>query len=127
MALAHRHRRYSAGMIYLKLRQAGQRVNHKRVERLYAEAGLQVRRRRLKKVPVADRQPLERPQRANQIWSIDFVFERAAEGRVIKRLTVVGDATHEAVAIVPERAIGGHALARILDRLAVRRGLGTLI
>ena len=30
VALAHRHRRYGAGMIYLKLRQAGHRVNHKR-------------------------------------------------------------------------------------------------
>ena len=38
MALAHRHRRYGAGMIYLKLRQRGMVVNHKRVERLYTEA-----------------------------------------------------------------------------------------
>jgi len=123
VALAHRHRRYGAGMIYLKLRQAGQRVNHKRVERLYAEAGLQVRRRRRKKVPASDRQPLGRPQMANQIWSMDFVFDRTAEGRVIKCLTVVDDATHESVAIVPERAIGGYALTRMLDRLAVERGL----
>ena len=123
VALAHRHRRYGAGMIYLKLRQAGQRINHKRVERLYAEAGLQVRRRRRKKVPVADRQPLGRPLSANQVWSMDFVFDRTAEGRAIKCLTVVDDATHEAVAIVPERAIGGHALTHILDRLAVQRGL----
>jgi len=49
VALAHRHRRYGAGMIYLKLRQEGRRVNHKRVDRLYAEARLQVRRRRRKK------------------------------------------------------------------------------
>lgn len=123
LALAHRHRRYGAGMIYLKLRQAGQRVNHKRVDRLYAGAGLQVRRRRRKKVPVADRQPLGRPLSANQVWSMDFVFDRTAEGRVIKSLTVVDDATHESVAIVPERAIGGHALTRILDRLALERGL----
>ncbi len=121
--LAHRHRRYGAGMIYLKLRQAGHRVNHKRIERLYVEAGLQVRRRRRKKVPVSDRQPLGRPQKANQVWSMDFVFDRTAEGRVIKCLTVVDDATHEAVAVVPERAIGGHALTRILDRLAIQRGL----
>ena len=54
VALAHRHRRYGAGMIYLKLRQAGEHANHKRVDRLYAEARLQVRRRRRKKVPAAD-------------------------------------------------------------------------
>jgi len=123
VALAHRHRRYGAGMIYLKLRQAGQPVNHKRVERLYAEAGLQVRRRRRKKVPVGDRQPLGRPLSANQVWSMDFVFDRTAEGRVIKCLTVVDDATHEAVAIIPERAIGGYVLTRMLDRLALERGL----
>ena len=123
LALAHRHRRYGAGMIYLKLRQAGQPVNHKRVDRLYAEADLQVRRRRRKKVPVADRQPLGRPLSANQVWSMDFVFDRTADGRAIKSLTVVDDATHESVAIVPERAIGGYALTRILDRLAVERGL----
>jgi len=123
VALAHRHRRYGAGMIYLKLRQAGQPVNHKRVERLYAEAGLQVRRRRRKKVPVGDRQPLGRPLSANQVWSMDFVFDRTAEGRFIKCLTVVDDATHEAVAIIPERAIGGHVLTRMLDRLALERGL----
>lgn len=123
LALAYRHRRYGAGMIYLKLRQAGQLVNHKRVDRLYAEASLQVRRRRRKKVPVADRQPLGRPLSANQVWSMDFVFDRTAEGRVIKSLTVVDDATHESVAIVPERAIGGHALTRILDRLALERAL----
>ncbi len=30
---AHRHRRYGAGTIYLKLRQEGRKVNHKRVDR----------------------------------------------------------------------------------------------
>lgn len=86
--LAHRHRRYGTGMIYLKLRQAGMVVNHKRVERLYAEAGLQVQRRKRKKVPVSDRQPLGRPAQANQIWSMDFMFDRTADTRVIKSLTI---------------------------------------
>ena len=105
--LAQRHRRYGAGMIYLKLRQSGERVNHKRVERLYALEGLQVRRRRRKKIPVSERQPLIRPARANEVWSMDFVFDRVATGRSIKCLVVVDDATHEAVAIEPEHSIGG--------------------
>src|SRR4051794_34342573 len=96
VAFAHRHRRYGAGMIYLKLRQEGRVVNHKRVTRLYAEARLQVRRRRRKKVPLADRQPLARPHTPNQVWSADFVFDRTAEGRVLKCLTIVDDATTEA-------------------------------
>jgi putative transposase len=117
IALAQRHRRYGAGMIYLQLRQAGEIVNHKRVDRLYAEAGLQVMKRRRKQIPIADRHPLERPKAANQVWSMDFVFDRTAEGRSIKNLTIVDDATHEAVAIVPERALGGNQLTRILEQL----------
>ncbi|WP_088861245.1 IS3 family transposase [Laribacter hongkongensis] len=123
IALAQRHRRYGAGMICLKLRQSGMVVNHKRVDRLYAEAGLQIRRRKRKKIPVADRHPLARPLAANQVWSMDFVFDRTAEGRAIKNLTVVDDATHEAVAIVPERAMGGLHLTRVLDKLVKTRGL----
>jgi putative transposase len=46
--MTQRHRRYGAAMIYLKLRQAGELVNHKRIERLYALEKLQVRRRRFR-------------------------------------------------------------------------------
>jgi len=127
LALAHRYKRYGVGMIYLKLRQEGLLVNYKRVERLYQEAKLQVRRRKRKKVPVGERQPLLRPMAANEVWSMDFVFDRTAEGRVIKCLTIVDDATHEAVAIEVERAISGHMLTRVLDRLALSRGLPNVI
>ena len=121
------HRRYGAGMIYLKLRQQGEVINHKRVERLYAEARLQVRRRKRKKVPVGERQPLVRPDAANEVWSMDFVFDRSAEGRVVKCLTIIDDATHESVGIVAERAIGGLQVTRILDQLATTRGLPKVI
>lgn len=127
VALAHRHRRYGVGMICLKLRQAGLLVNHKRVERLYRLARLQVRRRKRKKVLIGERQPLARPSAANQVWSMDFVFDRTLEGRVLKCLTIVDDATHEAVAIVPERALSGQALTRVLDRLKHTRGLPQII
>jgi transposase InsO family protein len=91
VSLAHRHRRYGVGMIYLKLRQSGLCVNYKRVERLYQEEKLQVRRRKRKQVLPGERQPLLRPTSANQVWSMDFVFDRTAEGRAIKCLTCVTD------------------------------------
>jgi len=125
--LAHRHRRYGVGMIHLKLGQAGEKANYKRVERLYREAQLQVRRRKRKKVPIGERQPLERPTQANEVWSMDFVFDRTGDGRVIKCLTIVDDATHEAVAIETERAISGYGVVRVLERLALSRGLPKVI
>lgn len=126
-ALAQRHKRYGVGMIHLKLRQAGHLVNYKRVERLYQQARLQVRRRKRKKVPIGERQPLLRPTTANQVWSMDFVFDRTADARVIKCLTVVDDATHESVVIEVERAISGVGVTRVLERLALSRGLPKVI
>ena len=58
---------------------------------------------------------------------MDFVFDRTADGRVLKALVIVDDATHELVAIDVERAISGHGVARILDRLALQRGLPRVI
>lgn len=127
VALAQRHRRYGVGMIYLKLRQAGDVVNYKRVERLYRLRQLHIRRRRRKKIPAGDRQPLFRPVQANQYWSMAFVFDRLATGRTIKCLTIVGDATHEAVGVESEHSISGNYLTRILDGYCSLRGKPTVI
>jgi putative transposase len=51
VALAQRHKRYGVGIIH-KLHQEDHLINHKRVERLYREERLQVRRCKRKKVPL---------------------------------------------------------------------------
>ena len=120
--LAQRHRRYGAGMIYLKLRQGGEVVNHKRVERLYSLEGLQIKRRRRKKVPPGDRQPLLRPSAANAVWSMDFIFDRVGSGRQLIILGIVDDGTTEALVTHADHAIGGHHLVRVIDRVCQQRG-----
>ncbi len=86
-----------------------------------------VRKRKRKKVAIAERQPLIRPQRANEVWSMDFVFDRVADGRSLKCLTVADDATHESVTIEVESAISGIQVTRILDRLKAERALPKVI
>ena len=127
VALAHRHRRHGYRMIHLRLRQAGWRVNLKRVRRLYRQENLMVQKRKRKKVALCDRQPLIRPSRANEVWSMDFVFDRLANGRSLKCLTVVDDATHESVTITPDTAISGAYVTRILERIKHERGLPKVI
>ena len=117
IALAQRHRRYGAGMI-LPLKLPSRRSSITNGSIGSTRSGTAGQKAQAKKIPVADRHPLERPLAANQIWSMDFVFDRTAEGRSIRALTIVDDATHEAVAIVPERAMGGNHLVRILDQVA---------
>ena len=56
---------------------------------------------------------------------MDVVFDRTADARVLKCLTSVDDATHDAVAIDGARAISGMDVTHVLDRLACRGGMGT--
>jgi len=93
------------------------------------DAGIPVKELCLKrkKIPVGERQPLFRPGQADQVWSMDFVFDRSADGRVVKCLTVVDDATHQAEAIVAERAISGEPLRRTMDRICKKRGYPQII
>ena len=123
LALTQRHRRHGVWMIYLKLRLEQWPVNYKRVERLYQQAGLQARRRKRKKVPQGERQPLLRPGASNRVCSMDLVFDRTAEEPVLKTLTIVDDATHEALAIKVKWAIPGHRVTRVLDRPALTHRL----
>jgi len=127
VALAHRHRRHGYRMIHLRLTQEGWAVNIKRVRRLYRQEQLMVQRRKRKKVAPGERQPLVRPSRANEVWSMDFVFDRLADGRALKCLTVVDDATQEAVTITPDRAISGAYVTRIMDGIKRSRGLPKVI
>ena len=114
-------------MIHLRLIQEGWAVNVKRVRRLYRQERLMVQKRKRKKVAPGDRQPLIRPSRANEVWSMDFVFDRLADGRALKCLSVVDDATQEAVTVMPDRAISGAYVTRMLDQVKAKRGLPKVI
>lgn len=77
--------------------------------------------------PASGRQVAGASASADQVSSMDFVLDRTAEGGLIKALSIVDDATHEAVAIEVERVISGYGVARVLDRLALTRGLPQVI
>ena len=73
------------------VRREGIQVNHKRIYRLYSDAGLSVRRRKKRHGVAVERQALELPSSPNQVWSMDFVSDALANGRRIKVLTIVDD------------------------------------
>jgi len=103
--LAGQHRRHGYRMLHARLVQEGRQINVKRTYRLYTLEGLTVRKRRRKKLPSAERQPLTRPERPNEVWTMDFVFDELACGRRMKALTVVDDCSKEAVQIAADSSI----------------------
>jgi putative transposase len=125
--LAGQHRRHGYRMLHNRMRIEGWRGNVKRTYRVYREEGLAVRKRRRKKLPVPERQPLVRPTGPNEVWSMDFVFDELASGRRTKLLTIVDDCTKESVQIVADTSIPAAYVARVLDQPKVERGLPKVI
>jgi hypothetical protein len=62
-------------------------VNHKRVHRVYREAGLSLRRKKRKHC-VRSGPPLRACTAANQEWALDFVHDAVDSGRAIRVLSV---------------------------------------
>lgn len=102
-------------------------VNCKRVERLYRPGQLQILPRRRKKILVSELQPLVRPGRPIEVRSMDFMLDREATGRSIKRLMIVDDSIHESVAILADHGIGGDHLTRIPDGICAQPGTPAVI
>lgn len=121
--LAQERRRFGYRRIHALLRREGIDANHKRVYRLYQEAGLSVRRRKRRHGVALERERLELPACPNDVWSMDFVSDVLSNGRRIKALTIVDDFTKEAVDIAVDHGISGHYVTRVLDQAIRFRGV----
>jgi putative transposase len=119
--LAGEHPRWGAPRLVWLLRREGRADNHKRVERLYRAEGLAVRKRARKRV-ARPRVPRPPPGGPNVRWSMDFVRDTTAGGRVFRALTIVDDFTREALAIEVDTSLGGARVVAALERLALTRG-----
>ena len=98
-------------------------VNHKAVHRIYAQEGLQVRKRKRKRVSRVERRPMMVPEAANQRWSMDFQHDVLAGGQRFRMLNIVDDGSRECPAIEVDTSLTGVRITRVLDRLAETRGL----
>jgi len=67
-ALAQERRRFGYRRLHVLLRREGHAVNRKRVQRIYREEKLTVRRRGGRKRAMGTRRPIESPVAANQRW-----------------------------------------------------------
>lgn len=121
--LAMRKPRWGYRQLTRVLRRApGPRINYKRVQRLYQEDGLQVRRRRRKRRAKVLRVPMPVPTRPNERWSMDFVRDTLGDGRAFRALTIVDDCTRESPVIEVDFSLPGERVVAVLERLARTRG-----
>jgi putative transposase len=120
--LAQQRRRFGYRRLHVLLKREGCEVKRKRIQRLYVEEKLQVRRRGGRKRALGTRVPMAVPDRPNARWSLDFAHDQMTDGRRFRILAVVDDCTRECLALVPDTSISGMRVARELDVITARRG-----
>jgi len=115
--IAFRHPRYGYRRAWVLLRRAGEKMNPKKVLRLWRKAGLTLKRRPPRKRRLGNRVagPL-RAEHPRHVVTYDFMFDRTSEGRRLKILTVVDEFTREALAIAVDHRMTALQVIGVLAR-----------
>jgi putative transposase len=121
--LAAQRMRFGYRRLTAMLLRQGMPANHKRVYRLYREQGLAMRIRQRRRIRWSGAVVKPAASQPNERWSMDFVSDCVSSGKVIRMLTIVDDCTRECPVIEVDTSLGGLRVRRVLDRIAIERGL----
>jgi len=105
-------------------------VNHKKVERIWREEGLQLpqRHKKRRRLYHHDASIIRlRPGYANHVWSVDFVHDKLSNGQPYKMLTVLDEYTREALCVKVATRMGSSDVLEALYPLLLERGPPTHI
>lgn len=120
--LAELHPTYGFRKMYHTLKNDGHLWNHKRVRRVYRQLGLNLVRKRKRRLPNRERHPLKVPIQMNQTWSMDFMSDALWSGRRFRTLNIIDDFNREAIWVETAMAIGAKHLTNLLEWLIGERG-----
>lgn len=84
--------------------------------------GLNLRRKHKKRLPERVKEPLEEPEKVNQVWSMDFMSDSLTTGRKIRIFNIVDDFNREALAIEVDYSFPSERVARVMDEIIEWRG-----
>jgi len=89
------------------LRNEGIKINHKRVERIWRELGLQLPKKQSKRRRLflgANDCIRLRAERKNHVWSYDFIEDKTTNKRKIRWLNVIDEHTRKCLLSLPRRS-----------------------
>jgi putative transposase len=125
IALASEYGRYGYRRITAKLQEAGWAVGKDRVQRIWRREGLKVpqKQRPRGRLWLNDGSCVRlRPERANHVWSYDFVSAMTHDGRTLRMLTLIDEYTRESLAIRVARRLGRYEVIEALADVMLFRG-----
>lgn len=113
--------------MYHLLRADGHKWNHKRIYRIYLMMGLNLRRKRKRRVPARVKAPHILTITCNVTWSMDFMYDTLASGRSLRSFNVIDDHNRESLLITIDFSLSSSLIIRELDRLIEWRGAPEVI
>lgn len=119
---AKEHPRWGYRRAYHDARGEGWTVNHKKLQRLWAEEGLRVPQRRRRKRAGTTTTEIAAATEPDMVWAADFQFDSTTDGRSIKIVSIVDEHTRESLGGLVERGITAEVLSGELDRICASRG-----
>jgi len=114
--------RWGYRRLQLKLEAKGIHANHKKVYRVYREAGLLIRRKKRKRL-LRTGVARSAATGANQEWALDFVHDAAESGRKFRVLSVIDVYTRECLALEVDSSFASRRVTRELERIVAERGV----
>jgi len=120
--LSRLYPRFGYRRIAILLRRDGYPMSFDRAWRLWRSADLQVPKKRKRRRAAASRPRPLPPEQRHHVWAYDFVFDRCANGQVLKCLTVVDEYTRECLAITVSGRIRSTHVIEQLSRLVSLHG-----
>ena len=100
LRLTSTHKRWGFGLCYLYLRNVKRFTwNHKRVYRIYRELELNLRIKPRRRIKRDKPDPLGETTAINQVWSMDFMSDSLADGRLLRTFNVIDDYNREGLNI----------------------------
>ncbi len=123
--LSAEHPRFGYRRIAALLDREGWRVNRKRVQRLWRAEGLKVPQRVIKRRRLGEAEngcQRRVATAAHEVWALDFVMDATADGRRLKILTVIDEASRYALSVHVTRSLTAQGVMRELERLMTIHG-----
>lgn len=123
LRLTQAHKRWGFGLCFMYLRNVkGYLWNHKRVYRIYRELELNLRIKPKRRIKRDRPDVLSEPTAINQVWSMDFMSDSLADGRLLRTFNVLDDYNREGLAIDVDLSMPGLRVIRALEQIIEWRG-----
>jgi len=123
LRLTQTNKRWGFGLCFLYLRNVKHFTwNHKRVYRIYRELELNLRIKPKRRIKRDKPDALSVPAAINQVWSVDFMSDSLADGRLLRTFNVLDDYNREGLGIEVDLSLPSERIIRSLAQIIEWRG-----